>query len=239
MQTLLVTARVADPVQINVALPFAETYRSASGRSEFGGGVSDMSLSIRWDALRARGSRLGVAPLVSLTLPSGTPIEQAKNPLATDATGVGSAELGAGLALEKIFDHTLVAFTATALFHGARTVYGVHSQLGPDISGTFAVSHTFVSGITFGGSLMYMQSFDSSVDDRTVPDSARALEQVALVSAFPLRAAHSRVLASVFFVPPIPGVAQNENGVVGASLTFIYGFSNAHATCAHGICASE
>lgn len=38
-QTLLVTTRVIEPLRINVALPFAETWRTAQGVSDLGGGV--------------------------------------------------------------------------------------------------------------------------------------------------------------------------------------------------------
>ena len=232
-QTLLVTGRVADlPLQINVAVPLVETYRSVTHQSDFGGGLGDITFSMRWDLLANGRDPVvpGIAPLLSLTVPSGTPADGAQNPLGADATGLGGAQLGAGLALEKTFGRMLFALTGTASLHGARTVHGVHSQLGPDVAGTLAASYTFKSGLSLGGALTYTGSFDSSVDDATVADSGRALTTLALVAALPLHK-DARILGSLFFTPPISGLGQNELGSVGLTLTLIYGMGSLPVPC--------
>ncbi|HEY1959708.1 MAG TPA: hypothetical protein VGH28_29060 [Polyangiaceae bacterium] len=239
-QTLFVTARVGDePVQINVSVPLVETFRSAESVSDFGGGLGDISFSMRWDVLRNGRDPVvpGIAPLLSVTVPSGTPADMAQNPLGADATGLGGAQLGAGLALEKTFGRMLLALTGTASFHGARTVRGVHSQLGPDLAGTIGASYTFRGGFSLGGALTYTGSWDATVNDASVADSARALTTLALVAALPLRG-NARVLGSLFFVPPISGVGQNEIGNVGLSLTLIYGMTGSpkNCDCATGVC---
>jgi hypothetical protein len=240
-QTLLVTGRVAEePVQINVSVPLVQTFRSVQGQNDFGGGVGDVSFSMRWDVLEGVRDPVvpGIAPLLSLTVPSGTPIDMAQNPLGADATGLGGAQLGAGLSVEKAFGRALFAITGTAAFHGARTVRGVHSQLGPDLAATVGASYTFARGFSLGGSVTYTGSWDSTVGDVEVPNSARALTTLAVVSALPLRGG-ARLLGSLFFVPPISSVAQNEIGTVGLSLTLIYalpGSRRAHCDCPSGVC---
>jgi hypothetical protein len=239
-QTLLVTGRVADePVQINIAVPFVETYRSLPPSTDFGGGVGDVSFSMRWDVLEAGRDPVvpGIAPLLTLTLPSGTPLDTANGPLGADATGLGSAQLGGGVSLEKTFGRALFAFTGTASFRGTRTVHGIHSQLGPDLAATVGASYTFRSGFSLGGAVTYSNSFDSSIDGVDAPDSARALTQLAVIGALPLGGG-SRLLGSLFFVPPISGVGQNEVGTVGLSFTFIYGLAKrpVHRECAKGVC---
>lgn len=238
-QTLLVTARMFTQLQLNVSVPFVETFRSASSIHDAGGGVGDVAFALRWDMLRAGHDPVvpGIAPLLSITVPSGTSIDVAQNPLAADATGLGSAELGMGLALEQIFGRTLFALTGTASFHGARTVQGVHSQLGPDLAATLGVSYTFRGGVSIGGSLMYTGSFDSTVGDVDVPNSGRALTRVAVAASLPLQ--HDmRLLGSFFLVPPISSIGQNELATVGVSLTLIYGFVNPNAACncPNGVC---
>jgi hypothetical protein len=232
LETLLVTTRVIEPLQINVSFPLAETWRSAPGVTDFGGGVSDMSLAIRWDMLRAGIDKVvpGIATTASLTLPTGTPPELAKDPLASGATGLGSAQLGAGLAFEQLFGRLLFVLTGSIVFHGARTVAGVQSQLGPDIQAVLGASYTFPSGIGLGATARYMSSLDATASGQDVPGSMRATTQFAVSLAFPLRKLDSRLLASIFVVPPISSVAQNEPGTLGASLTFIYGFAR-RATC--------
>ncbi len=239
-QTMLVTARMFPPVQLNVSLPFVETWRSASGQGDFGGGVSDLSFSVRVDMFHAGRDPVvpGIATLFNLTVPSGTPVELARNPLATDATGLGAAQLGAGLALEQTFGRALFALTGTVNFHGARTAFGVHSQLGPEIATTVGASYTFLNGFSLGGSLTYMNSFDSTEGSADVPGSARAFTQVAISGALPIRNGRGRILGSLFFVPPMSAIGQNEPANVGASLTFIYGFKNQAycEPCATGSC---
>jgi hypothetical protein len=238
-QTVLVTARLFNTVQVNVSVPFDETWRTASGLSDFGGGVSDMSLSLRWDVVHTGDHRYvpGIAPTVSLTVPSGTPVEFATDPLAASATGLGSTELAVGLALEQLFGRTLVALTGSVGFHGSRTVGGIYSQLGPDVSATLGVGYTFMSGFAVGGALTYLNSFDSTLGDADVPGSARALTQLAVTASMPVRKTDLRVLGSIYFVPPIPGLGQNELGTAGISVTLIYGFKNAAGcNCPNGVC---
>ena len=225
-QTVLVTARLLDDVQVNVAVPIVETWRVAPGTSAIGGGVGDMSLSARWDVLRAgRSHAPGIAPIASLTVPSGRPAELAREPLAVDATGTGAAQVGVGVSLEQLFGRTLLAASATTLLHGARTVAGVHSQLGPALAVTLGASYVIGRhGVALAGSLMYMESLDATVAGADVPGSARALTQLTLSLAVPMP--WGRVLGAITLVPPFAGLAQNELGTVGGTLTFVYGFKS-------------
>lgn len=237
-QALLVTARAGnEPVQFSVSVPFAETLRSAGGVDDAGGGLGDLQLSARWDVTRAGKDPImpGIAPLVSITAPSGTAADAAKNALGADATGLGALQFGVGLALEQIFGRTLFALATTVQLHAARDVAGVHSQLGPDLAATLGVSYTFKNGWALGGAFTYSNSFDTSVDGKDVPNTARALSQFAITGAVPVRS-DMRLLGSIFFVPPISSVAQNEAATVGFALTIIYGFPGPGCSCAHGSC---
>jgi len=236
-QTALVTVRaISDfPFQINVAVPFVETYRSAGGLTDAGGGVSDMKLSMRWDVTAAGHDPIvpGIAGLLSLTVPSGKPIESASGALAADATGLGAMQLDAGLAFEQIFGRMLFATAFTASFHQARTASGVHSQLGPDLAGTLAASYTFRGGAALGASFMYTGSWDATVAGVAVPNSARALTELAVIGSLPLTS-HLRLAGSIYFVPPISSVGENEPASVGLTATLIYGFFQPGPPCVGG-----
>jgi hypothetical protein len=237
-QALLVTARAGNqPVQFSVAVPFAETLRSAGGLNDAGGGLGDIQLSARWDLFHAGKDPIvpGIAPLLSITAPSGTAADAAKNALGADATGLGALQFGVGLALEQIFGRTLFAITTTAQFHAARDVAGVHSQLGPDLAATLGVSYTFRNGWALGGSFTYSNSFDTNIEGKDVPNTARASSQFAITGAMPLRT-DMRLLGSIFFTPPISSVAQNEAATVGVALTLIYGFPGEGCGCKNGMC---
>ena len=239
-QALLVTARAgSEPLQFSVAIPFAETVRSAGGVNDAGGGLGDLQLSMRWDVLRAGKDPIvpGIAPLLSVTAPSGTAADAARNALGADATGLGALQFGVGIAFEQIFGRALFAITTTAQFHAARDVAGVHSQLGPDLAATLGVSYTFRNGWALGGAFTYSNSFDSNVAGEDVANSARASSQFAVTGAMPIRTS-ARLLGSVFFVPPMSSMGQNEAATVGFALTLVYGFQSATpgCNCAHGKC---
>lgn len=237
-QTLLVTARMFTQFQFNVAIPIVETTRQASTTSDAGAGVGDVAFALRWDAFRAGENPIvpGIAPFVALSVPSGTPVESARGPLGADATGLGSAQLTTGIALEQVFGRALFVLSGAAMFHGARTAAGVHSQLGTDLSGTIGASYTLKRGIAFGASLTYTGSFDSSVAEQDIAGSARALTQIAASLVVPLPR-DARLQAALFFTPPMSSVGQNENASVGLSLTLAYGFVDRRcSSCAGGMC---
>jgi hypothetical protein len=239
-QALLVTARAGnEPLQFGVSVPFVETLRSAGGINDAGGGVGDIQLSMRWDLLRAGKDPVvpGIAPLLSVTAPSGRALDAAKNPLGADATGLGALQFGVGISFEQIFGRMLFVLATTAQFHGARDAAGVHSQLGPDLAATLGASYTFDSGWALGGAFTYTNSFDTNVDGKDVANTARALSQIAVTAAVPLKN-NMRLLGSLFFAPPISSVGQNEAATVGISLTLIYGFAGrpVACTCANGSC---
>src|SRR5260221_2356276 len=90
-------------LQVAAFVPLVLAGRSVPGTSVVGGGLGDMNFSARldvWDAERKPWIP-GVAVLVGITVPTGTPPESASRPLAVDATGTGSFRGIAGFALEK------------------------------------------------------------------------------------------------------------------------------------------
>ncbi len=237
-QALLVTARMFEQLQFNVAIPLVETTRRASTTSDAGAGLGDVAFALRWDAFRAGEDPVvpGIAPFVALSVPSGTPVESARGPLGADATGLGSAQATTGIALEQVFGRALFVLSGAAMFHGARTAAGVHSQLGTDLSGTIGASYTFQRGISLGASLTYTGSFDSNVAGQDIASSGRAFTQIAASLVVPLPR-DMRVQGAIFFLPPMSSLGQNENASVGLSLTLAYGFVDRRCCgCTGGMC---
>ena len=74
------------------------THRNAGSIDEWGGGLGDVTLTARYDfILPAELPRVpGLAVLAAATLPTGTPLDRATQPLATDATGAGSFDASLG-----------------------------------------------------------------------------------------------------------------------------------------------
>jgi hypothetical protein len=110
-QDLAAAVRLASRVQVGALLPMLETHRSGTGIDEWGGGVGDLVLTGRYDAVLAADAVPwpGLSILVGTTLPTGKPPDEASQPLATDATGAGTYDVSAGIALEKVSRHLYVA----------------------------------------------------------------------------------------------------------------------------------
>src|SRR4030095_17107333 len=84
--------------------PSIQTPRPQSGISGFGGGLGDVAASARFEAVDAgtHGYWPGLAITAGISVPTGTPLDEADDPLATGGTGTGSYEGSFGLALEEI-----------------------------------------------------------------------------------------------------------------------------------------
>src|SRR6478752_7535654 len=77
--------RLGPRLQVALLAPFVQTSRAVSGASGFGGGLGDIAASARFDVTNAgtRGLWPGLAILAGLTVPTGTPPDEADDPLAT------------------------------------------------------------------------------------------------------------------------------------------------------------
>jgi len=113
-QDLFGAVRVLNRGQVAVLVPLDETRRTAQGLAEFGGGLGDINLNLRYDFTLAGASLVvpGIAALVGITFPTGRPPDAPDlRPLATGATGVGAYQVNLGLAVEQAFGPWLMNAT--------------------------------------------------------------------------------------------------------------------------------
>lgn len=98
--------RLTEHAQVALLIPILETRRTTSAESEFGGGIGDTNLNLRYDFTFAGASTTvpGIGVLAGVTFPTGTPADSSRiRPLATDATGIGAYQGSLGLAAEQVF----------------------------------------------------------------------------------------------------------------------------------------
>ena len=145
-QDLAGSIRVLEHGQLTVVLPIVETYRSVPGLRDLGGGFGDIQLGARYDFVETGQSRRwpGIALAWSLTIPTGRSPEDAKGPLAADATGTGSVQAGAQLSVERTFGDSFAHLSGAAVWRAPRVVGDIHTQRGPALSAFAAVGTTFL-----------------------------------------------------------------------------------------------
>ena len=220
-EDLVATVRVFKRAQASVLLPIDETYRAAAGQAEWGGGFGDVQLGGRYDFLEAGMSRTipGIAILVAVTLPTtGRPVEDASEPLATDATGVGATGVALGAGVEQTFGSSYVGAIGSATWRAPRTVGSIHEQDGVLFAASLAGAYTFRAGPVVALSAVYNAELAASMDHKTVPSGGRATTRFALSGGYSFSDALRAQLA-VFGDLPISGFGQNDP--TGLGLSFI------------------
>ncbi len=220
--------------QVALLVPFVQTYRHAAGETEFGGGIGDLNLSVRYDFLLAGQSRVipGIALLAGLTAPTGTPpdAQNASKPLGTDATGTGAWQGNFGLALEQIYGPWLFNVTELFAWRAARTadIAGVSETetLAPQWVTLVGTAYTFSNDASVALFGSYTVEGTATLDGAPAPASARRIALVSVSGVYPiprLEALHLR--ASFFLNPPISGLGQNQTATAGFTLGVVWSWS--------------
>lgn len=221
-QQVFAAARVLPRAQVSALVPFVETYRRTSTRTETGGGIGDVNLSARYDLVLAHESLWvpGIGVLAGVTLPTGRSAEDAKQPLATDATGIGAVQGVGGLALEQAFGPWLVGMSGLVSIRAPRTVGQTRMSLAPQTTLLASVGHAFPSGAALALVLSYVAEGNAKVGGVEVPDSARRVSSASVAGTLPL-GDQLRLGASVFANPPFSSFGRNQPVTAGATLNLI------------------
>jgi hypothetical protein len=228
-QDLFGSVRFLGHGQAAFLVPFVESRRtpadtSLSKGSEFGGGIGDVNLNVRWDFLLAGQSKKipGIGILAGITLPTGTSPESAKKPLASDATGVGAYQGNLGLAFEQTFGPWLVNLTGIAAKRAARDVAeSLHMKLATQYTMLGAVGYAFENEATVAFVASYAFEGNATVNGKGIPDTGRRLLRWSVAGSYPLTD-NFRLQGSIFVDPPFLRIDQNQFPTVGIVLTMIH-----------------
>lgn len=222
-QDVIVAARVLRRTQLALLLPLVETHRRASGRSSTGGGIGDPNLSVRWDPLLAGESSIvpGIGLLAGVSLPFGRTAEDAKRPMATDATGIGAVQAQAGLALEQALGPWLVGVSTVFAHRAPRTVGTATIALAPQWTFLGSAGYAFEGGAT--AALMVSAAFegDASVNGERVDESARRVVSCAIAGSYPFSDS-VRGTASLFANPPFRSFGLDQPANAGLTLGLFF-----------------
>jgi hypothetical protein len=222
-QRLVAALQPLRDLQLDLALPFVETYRAASGLSEAGGGVGDLSFGARYDFLYAGNSHHlpGFAALAAMTAPTGTPVELARKPMATDATGQGmwQGALGGALEYDATANIVLELFGQVA-FRTRRQVGGVNEQLAPQGLVAAAVAYVFEGLQVLALTASMQLEGDAWINGERVSGSARRVTSLGVFAAWPLPQAFT-LQATLLGDLPIPELGQGQPAGLGFTAAVI------------------
>ena len=226
-QDLAGAVRVFRRAQVGLLLPMLQTHRSAPGLDEWGGGIGDLAVTARYDFLLAADAVHwpGIALLAGATLPTGTPPEQATQPLVTDATGAGSYDATLGLGIEEVGDHAYGAFNGWLTHRFARSVSVPGAA---PLTESFSLRWTLlaVGGWVFdneAGVALYARMFDEgdqTIDGVRDPTTRLRLTTVGAAGVLPIRELW-RVQGSVFSDVMLPSFGRNQLAGVGLSVSLV------------------
>jgi hypothetical protein len=221
-QDLFGAVRVFHRGQVALLVPLVETYRTSHGVREFGGGIGDVNLSLRYDFTLAGVSRTlpGIALLVGITAPTGTPPESAHKLLATDATGAGAWQANAGIAFEQTFGPWLVNATELVAWRAPRSIDGIDEALGPQLVTLIGTAYTFPSEAALALFGSYTIESGATIDGQSAPDSKRHIVLISVAGIYPLTD-QWRIQGSVFANPPISSFGRNQTATTGITITIL------------------
>ncbi|MEO8876878.1 MAG: hypothetical protein ABI461_14890 [Polyangiaceae bacterium] len=230
-QDLFGAVRVFKRAQIALLVPLVETRRTSQGTSEFGGGIGDVNASARYDFTIAGASRFmpGIAALAGLTLPTGRAADASGlGPLATGATGIGTFQINAGLAVEQTFGPWLVNASVLFAQRTARTVGGapnqIHERLGSQWTLLSAVAYTFPSEIALAGSASYVVEGDATINGIDTIGTAHRLPTLTFSGVVPVTDAW-RLQGAIYDNLQIAPLGLNQPAGAGILLTVVHSWS--------------
>jgi hypothetical protein len=222
-QRLVAAVQPLRNLQVNLALPFVETYRAASGLTEAGGGVGDLSFGARYDFLYADNPhRLpGFALLAAMTAPTGTPVELAHKPMATDATGQGMWQGAVGGTLDyEATPNLLLELFGQVAFRARRQVGGVSEQLAPQGLIAAAAAYVFEGLQVLALTASVQLEGDAWINGERVSGSARRVTSLGIFGAWPLPAGFT-VQATLAGDLPISAFGQGQPAGLGVTVAVI------------------
>ena len=221
-EDLFAALRLGSHFQVGLWAPFVQTSRQAGGLSGWGGGLGDVAANVRFDAVNAgtRGAWPGVAVLAALSVPTGRPLDEADDPLATSGTGTGSFEGSVGVAIEEIIGKAFVSVGGWVSQRSARTVDGVAHSFAPRLSALLSGGYTFGHDVTVGAFAFALRQGDARDASGAIANSGVSLVTTGAALALPFWDTW-RLQATLFTDVPMAGWGRNQTVGFGGTVAIV------------------
>lgn len=220
------TARIVPRLQVGATLPLLLAFRGSAGSGdETGGGIGDLGVNLRYDAVRNRQYSFlpGIGLIAGFTAPTGRSPESSQKDLGADITGLGVWQMSAGLWLERSFGDWLVTGAAWLSLRPSRSIESIDILLAPQGSLLLALGYSFTDALGASLSGTYVFEGDARVNGEVSPSSGRRQTRLNLGGSFSWNDNY-RFLASAFIDPPIDTFGQNQIPQTGVMTTFIWSY---------------
>lgn len=235
-ENLFGALKFAERFQIAAMLPFVQTWRSVNNISNFGGGLGDVRLAMRYDWTLSGEDRShrpgwmqhlpGIAFLLNTSLPTGATADGSSLPLAADSTGTGVFELSGGIAFEHLANPFLFTIGGLWAWRNSRTFDGITLQLAPRWTFFSTMAYVFENHSALGLGLSGYLEGQAKVDGEKASDSDRHMVFLALTYLVPLDAIFNNErwkLHNAFTInPPIDDLGKNQPAFWSVAATLIY-----------------
>jgi hypothetical protein len=222
-EEILIAVRVYRALQVGATLSFHQTWKESRGESDFGGGLGDLALSIRYDFLEPGEHAFvpGIALSCGVSIPTGRATESSVQRLAADATTSGYTQGTIALSVaDTFFEERLNLETVAAFTHWfARGIDDLSIARGPQFTLSAGASWVFGRDLTLGTLGTLDVQGETRVDGEASPGSSRRATTLAVVIAY--RIESIRLQASVFDTLPIDQLGKNEIALFGVRLAVI------------------
>jgi hypothetical protein len=213
--------RVKRRAQLGLTVPFIYTFRRAGALSSSGGGVGDVTAGGRLDLVDPGAYRWfpGVVLTLAAVVPTGRGASRSTDMLAADATGLGTAEIRPGIALEKTW---IEGWFATAQASVAlRTPYtspsGLTVGLAPRWQALAAAGPSWSNGFSFSLGLLYEREGAPSLGGVASEGAARERTAALAFAAYDIDERYTVFITSQIDAP-IGGLGRNEGASAAAAL---------------------
>lgn len=222
-QAVAVAVRLAPGWQAAFQVPLVQTRRTVPGLEDVGGGLGDLRLSGRWDVV-APGELEhlpGVAVVAGATVPTGRAAEQAQQPMAADATGLGTGTVQAGAALEQTVGHVLWQLSGAWQHTFDRQVGAWRVSYGPQLLAQAAVGWAFDSGAGVVLTAGMRHDQPTALDGVELSGSGRTATTLGLAGGVPLMRG-LRLNATVATPLPVDGLARAAMGTMAVGVNLLW-----------------
>ncbi|HVK65877.1 MAG TPA: transporter [Polyangium sp.] len=208
-------------LQLGLVAPVLLNIRGARDGTDVGGGFGDLSLSARFDivSLTTTSAWPAIALTAGVSLPTGRSAADAKDPLATDATGLGAVEVRPGVFVEKNWDNEASAVFSASI--GLRTpmtgARGERIELGPRIRLVAAAGPVFSTGWSLSAGLVHEYESAPSLGGATTADADRRRTAALLFAGYDISERFT-ALASLEVDLPVSSLGKNEPSAVAFAI---------------------
>jgi hypothetical protein len=200
-----------------------QTHRNATGIDDWGGGLGDVALTARYDFIFASESLYwpGLGLLAGSTFPTGRAPDEARQPLAADATGAGTYNATLGVDISTVRGHLYASLQGWMTHRFSRTQsIGQGAALNQSFSLRWTAlgvaSYVFDSEAAVGVYVSSMNEGASTIDGVREPTTSLRLTTAGVAGALPIRDVW-RLQGAVFGDVPLQSFGRNQP--VGYGLT--------------------